>query len=240
MGHCPVREEFMQRLVLIVDDEQPIVDILKFNLEREGYKVIFALDGEEGLSMALSENPDIVLLDLMLPLLDGFSVCRKIREKSQVPILMLTAREEEVDKVLGLELGADDYITKPFSVREVMARVKANLRRNTAAEEKQVDTEVITYGELTIYCDRYEVTKNGTPIDLTVREFELLRFLAQHPGKVFSRESLLEKVWDYEYYGDLRTVDVTVRRLREKIEDEPSTPVYIKTKRGIGYYSKKD
>lgn len=156
-----------------------------------------------------------------------------------MPILMLTAREEEVDKVLGLELGADDYITKPFSMRELMARVKANLRR-ISNDEVPVDSEIIQFGELTIYCDRYEITKNDKPIDLTLREFELLKFLVKQPGKIFSRESLLEKVWDYEYYGDLRTVDVTVRRLREKIEDEPSNPTYIKTKRGVGYYIKKD
>jgi two-component system response regulator VicR len=229
----------MQRLVLVIDDEQPIVDILKFNLEREGYKVIDALDGETGLSLALSRDPDVILLDVMLPGLDGFSVCRKIREKSAVPILMLTAREEEVDKVLGLELGADDYITKPFSIRELMARVKANLRR-ISSEDKPADSEIIQLGDLTIYSDRYEITKNNTPVDLTLREFELIKFLAKQPGKIFSRESLLEKVWDYEYYGDLRTVDVTVRRLREKIEDEPSNPTYIKTKRGVGYFIKKD
>lgn len=231
----------MERLILVVDDERPIVDILKFNLERENYKVIEALDGETGLELALTRDPDLILLDVMLPGLDGFSVCRKIREKSSVPILMLTAREDEVDKVLGLELGADDYITKPFSVREVMARVKANLRR-IAVPEVQEDSEVIHVGELTLYCDRYEVTKRGKQIDLTVREFELLRFLIKQDGKIVTRESLIENVWNYVYYGDDRTVDVTIRRLREKIEDDPGAPEYIKTKRGIGYYinSKKE
>lgn len=229
----------MQRLILVVDDEKPIVDILRFNLEKEGYKVAEALDGEEGLNLAFSKEPDLILLDVMLPKMDGFEVCRKVREKSSVPILMLTAREEEVDKVLGLEMGADDYITKPFSVRELLARVKANLRRTSAGDEK-ADGEIMRIGALTINCDRYEVVKNGETIDLTLREFELIKFLAQQSGRIFSRESLLEKVWGYEYYGDVRTVDVTVRRLREKIEDDPGNPVYVMTKRGVGYYLKKE
>ncbi|MBR5218120.1 MAG: response regulator transcription factor [Clostridia bacterium] len=229
----------MQRLILVVDDERPIVDILRFNLEKEGYKVIEALDGAEGLNLALTKEPDLILLDVMLPRMDGFEVCRKVREKSGVPILMLTAREEEVDKVLGLEMGADDYITKPFGIRELLARVKANLRRTAAAEEN-VDSEIIRIGDLAINQSRYEVEKRGEVIDLTLREFELIKFLAQQRGKIFSRESLLEKVWGYEYYGDVRTVDVTVRRLREKIEDDPGNPVYVLTKRGVGYYVKKD
>ena len=230
-----------ERCVLIIEDEQAIVDILKFNFLKEGYKVIEALDGQTGLDLALSENPDLILLDVMLPKLDGFEVCKKIREKSSVPIIMLTAREEEVDKVLGLELGADDYMTKPFSVRELSARVKANLRRTSIDRETQGQESGnnITSGELTINVERYEVSKNGKVIDITLREFELLKFLAMQPDKIFSRENLLENVWGYEYYGDVRTVDVTVRRLREKIEDDPSMPRYIITKRGVGYYFNK-
>lgn len=230
-----------ERCVLIIEDEQAIVDILKFNFLKEGYKVLEALDGQKGLELALSENPDLILLDVMLPKMDGFEVCKKIREKSSVPIIMLTAREEEVDKVLGLELGADDYMTKPFSVRELSARVKANLRRTSIDREKtsQDSGNNITSGDLTINIERYEVAKNGKVIDITLREFELLKFLAMQPDKIFSRESLLENVWGYEYYGDVRTVDVTVRRLREKIEDDPSMPRYIITKRGVGYYFNK-
>lgn len=227
----------MQQLILIVEDEQPIVDILKFNLEKNDYRVIEALDGNEGLRLALSKNPDLVLLDVMLPGLDGFGVCRKIREKSSVPIIMLTARDEEVDKVLGLELGADDYMTKPFSVRELLARVKANLRRTSPETEEAGD--VLRIGELIIDSSRYEVIKNDTVIALTLREFELVKFLAEHRGRIFSRKTLLEEVWGYDYYGDTRTVDVTVRRIREKIEDNPAEPAYIMTKRGVGYYFKK-
>lgn len=235
----------MDRLVLIVDDERPIVDILKYNLEKEGYETIEAYDGAEALDMALNQNPDVILLDVMLPKMDGFEVCRKVREKKPtVPILMLTAREEEVDKVLGLELGADDYITKPFSVRELMARVKANLRRvHTEAAEPaapQEDSNIINAGRIVLNLDRYEVQRDGKIVDLTLREFELLKFLALQPDKVFTREMLLEKVWGYEYYGDVRTVDVTIRRLREKIEDDPSVPNFVVTKRGVGYCFNKD
>lgn len=234
----------MDRLVLIVDDEKTIVDILKYNLEKEGYTTIEAYDGETALNLALTKNPDIVLLDVMLPKTDGFEVLRKIREnKLSTPVLMLTAREEEVDKVLGLELGADDYITKPFSVRELMARVKANLRRNTGAAAQSSDSSkdgIINAGRIVINLDRYEVKRDGSVVDLTLREFELLKFLALQPDKVFTREMLLEKVWGYEYYGDVRTVDVTIRRLREKIEDDPSIPVFVVTKRGVGYCFNKD
>ena len=230
-----------QRTVLVIDDEQPIVEILKFNLIKEGYAVLEAYDGAQGLELALSKNPDLILLDVMLPKMDGFEVCRKIREKSSVPIIMLTAREEEVDKVLGLELGADDYMTKPFSVRELTARVKANLRRMTIdkASTSAGDNNIITSGELSINMERYEVKKRDVVIDITLREFELLKFLATQPEKIFTRENLLENVWGYEYYGDVRTVDVTVRRLREKIEDDPGMPRYIITKRGVGYYFNK-
>lgn len=231
-----------QRTVLVIDDEQPIVEILKFNLTKEGYSVLEAYDGATGLELALTKNPDLILLDVMLPRMDGFEVCRKIREKSSVPVIMLTAREEEVDKVLGLELGADDYMTKPFSVRELTARVKANLRRmnidKTAASSND-GVNIITSGELSINMERYEVKKRNEVIEITLREFELLKFLALQPEKIFTRESLLENVWGYEYYGDVRTVDVTVRRLREKIEDDPGMPRYIITKRGVGYYFNK-
>ncbi len=231
-----------ERLILIVDDEKPIVDILKFNLQKEGFDTIEAYDGQTGLNLALEKNPDLILLDVMLPEMDGFTVCKEIRMKSQVPIILLTAREEEVDKVLGLELGADDYITKPYSVRELLARIKANLRRTKKAQPAGTleKTDTITYGRLSIDTERFEVTKDGKPVDITVREFELLKYLASQPDKIFSREKLLENVWKYEYYGDLRTVDVTVRRLREKLEDNPGDPDFVVTKRGIGYYFNKN
>ena len=228
----------MEKKVLVVDDERPIVEILKINLQKEGYVVFEAYDGEEAVNRALTVEPDLILLDVMLPKIDGFSVCKKIREKSSVPILMLTAREEELDKVLGLELGADDYITKPFSIRELMARVKANMRRNESSfiDKKEKAEEELKIGDFLFDFNRYELYKNGTLIDLTIREFDLIRFLASQPCKVFSRQNLLESVWDYEYYGDVRTVDVTVRRLREKVENDPSEPKVIMTKRGVGYY----
>ncbi len=225
--------------ILVVEDEKPISDILKFNLNKSGYEVLCAYDGEEGFKLGLEENVDLILLDVMLPKLEGFEVLKMIREKKKsVPILMLTAREEEVDKILGLEWGADDYITKPFSMRELLARVKANLRRS-APEVEEGNSDIASFGNLAINFVRYEVTKNGGIIELTLREFELLKFLASQPGIVFSREMLLEKVWGYEYFGDVRTVDVTVRRLREKIEDDPAKPLLIMTKRGIGYYMNK-
>ena len=229
----------MERPILVIEDEQNINDILTFSLSKEGYQTISALDGITGLEMALTENPDLILLDVMLPGLDGWEVCKKVRESSQVPIIMLTAREDEVDKVLGLELGADDYITKPYSMRELAARVKANIRRSSVQVVQETVPEnqsTIISGDLSINVERYEVSKNGKIIDITLREFELLKFLATQPDKIYSREKLLENVWGYEYYGDVRTVDVTVRRLREKIEDDPSMPKYIITKRGVGYY----
>lgn len=227
----------MGKKVLVVDDEKNIVDIISFNLKKEGYEVLRAENGEDGLQIILSENPDLILLDVMMPKMDGYEVCRKVREKVNTPIIMLTARAEEVDKVLGLELGADDYVTKPFGVRELMARVKANLRRKEALEQRQENAgNNLTFGNLIIDLDKYEVRKNDKVIDLTFREFELLKFLAKEKSQVFSREALLEKVWGYEYFGDVRTVDVTVRRLREKVEDDASKPSYILTKRGVGYY----
>ena len=223
--------------VLIVDDEHNIVDILKANLEREGYQTLSAYDGAQGLEMGLNQKPDLILLDCMLPKMDGFDVCRKLRLQTNVPILMLTAKSEEIDKVLGLELGADDYITKPFSVREVLARVKAQLRRVTIGELEGFDhPKVMTFADLEIDQEAYQVKRSGDVVDLTLREFELVRFLAKNAGQVFSREALLEKVWGYEYYGDVRTVDVTVRRTREKLEPDQHNYRYIMTKRGVGYY----
>lgn len=225
--------------ILVVDDEKNIVDIIKYNLKKEGYEVMTAGDGEEALRLNEEFKPDIILLDIMMPKLDGYAVCRKVREKYDTPIIMLTARAEEVDKVLGLELGADDYVTKPFGTRELMARVKANLRRRNISEEasyESTDKDVLSFGKLTIDLKRFEVKKDGSILDLTLREFELLKFLASQKTQVFSRETLLEKVWGYEYFGDVRTVDVTVRGLREKLEDDPSKPAYILTKRGVGYY----
>lgn len=230
-----------QRKVLVIEDDPHIVDILKFNLVKDGYNVLIATDGQTGLDLALGENPDLILLDIMLPKMDGFEVCRKIREQSSTPIIMLTAREEEVDKILGLELGADDYMTKPFSIRELAARVKANLRRSSSdlALVPQDSSNTIVSGDLVINLDRYEVSKRGQNIDITLREFELLKFIAQQPERIFSRENLLQNVWGYQFYGDMRTVDVTIRRLREKIEDDPGVPRYIITKRGVGYYFNK-
>ncbi|MBR2779613.1 MAG: response regulator transcription factor [Firmicutes bacterium] len=227
--------------ILVVEDEKPISDIIKYNLEKEGYMVFTAYDGEEAISSQEENDPDLVLLDVMLPKLDGFEVCRRIREKSIVPIIILTAKEEEVDKVLGLELGADDYMTKPFGIRELLARIKANIRRASLTLGPEVDSaapSIREFGDLVIDMNRYEVKKRGVTLELTLREFELLRYLAGHENNVFSREQLLEKVWGYEYYGDIRTVDVTVRRLREKVEDDPSNPKYITTRRGVGYYFK--
>ena len=230
----------MPKKILVVDDEKPIADILQFNFEKEGYEVYCAYDGEEALEKVEEILPDIILLDIMLPEKDGMEVCREIRKKYDMPIIMLTAKDSEIDKVLGLELGADDYVTKPFSTRELLARVKANLRRHqyatTAAKEE--NTNEIVIGPLTIHPEAYMVTKRGEQIELTHREFELLHYLAQHIGQVLTREHLLQTVWGYDYFGDVRTVDVTIRRLREKIEDNPSHPTWIITRRGVGYYLK--
>ncbi|NCC84930.1 MAG: response regulator transcription factor [Clostridia bacterium] len=231
--------------ILVVDDEQGIVDILKSNLEREGYRVDVAYDGVQAVESALQKPFDVILLDCMLPRMDGFDVCRRLRQKITTPIIMLTAKGEEIDKVLGLELGADDYITKPFSVREVLARVKAQLRRQALFEPEErnhstIESKIIRFGNIEIDNEVYEVRRGGQNIHLTLREFQLVSFLAQNAGQVFSREELLQKVWDYEYYGDVRTVDVTVRRTREKLEPDPSNYQYIVTKRGVGYYFSKN
>lgn len=225
----------MTNKVLVIDDEKQIADIIKFNLEKEGYIVETANDGQEGIDKVYRWNPDLVILDIMMPIKDGFQVLKEIRVDCKFPVIMLTAKEEEVDKVLGLELGADDYVVKPFSMRELVARVKANFRR-VDYSNLQPNNDVIISDELVIDLNKYEVRKNGEVLDLTLREYELLRFLASSADQVFSREQLLEEVWGYEYYGDIRTVDVTVRRLREKIEDENGEFKYILTKRGVGYY----
>lgn len=234
-----------QKTVLVVDDEQPIIDILVYNLKKEGYNVIEANDGVTAVNVALEQKPDLILLDIMLPKLDGLSVCKRVKNSLNVPIIMLTAKDGEIDKILGLELGADDYITKPFSVRELVARVKANLRKVEATttykmmpenDNEQRKTNKIVVGELELDLDKFEVKVRGEIIDLTLREFEVLKFLASEPGQVVTRETLLEKVWGYEYYGDIRTVDVTVRRIREKIEKDTSTPQILITKRSVGYY----
>ena len=229
----------MNKTVLIVEDERAIVEILKFNLKREGYETLEALDGRTGLELARTRDPDLILLDVMLPEMNGFDVCAALRDGgSAVPIIMLTAREEENDKVFGLEAGADDYITKPFSMRELMARVKANIRRcSLDAGTRGPAENLLRQGALTVDLSAVTVQKNGRVIEVTQKEFDLLTCLLTAPGKVYSREELMEKVWNYDYFGDMRTVDVTVRRLREKIEDDPSDPKYIRTKRGAGYYS---
>lgn len=229
-----------KKTILIVDDEQHIVDILVYNLEKEGYNTLQANDGITAVEIALEQKPDLILLDIMLPKMDGLSVCKRIRHSLNVPILMLTAKDEEIDKILGLELGADDYVTKPFSVRELMARIKANLRKIDASlevvQEEPEKTNQIVVGELSLDLNKFEVKVKDQVVDLTIREFEVLKYLASQPGQVITREVLLEKVWGYEYYGDIRTVDVTVRRIREKIEKDTSAPKILITKRGVGYY----
>ena len=230
---------YMSKTILVVDDEKPIADILQFNLIKEGYTVICAYDGEEALEKVEEQQPDLMLLDIMLPKRDGMEVCREIRKKYDFPIIMLTAKGSEIDKVLGLEMGADDYVTKPFSTRELIARVKANMRRLNViaqAEEPVEESNNITIGSLTIQPEAYLVLKRDEAIELTHREFELLHYLAKHLGQVMTREHLLQTVWGYDYFGDVRTVDVTIRRLREKIEDNPSHPTWIVTRRGVGYY----
>jgi len=259
-----------KKTILIVDDEKPIVDILVYNLQKEGYNTLEANDGLTAVNIALSKKPDLILLDIMLPKMDGLATCKRIRQYLTVPILMLSAKDEEVDKIVGLELGADDYITKPFSVRELMARIKANLRKTETKTEFEPEREKekekekekgrtrgreprirrenteklggqegenkIVVGNLEIDADKFEVKVNGKLVDLTIREFEVIKYLASQPGQVVTREVLLERVWGYEYYGDIRTVDVTVRRIREKIEKDTSMPKILITKRGVGYF----
>ena len=231
-----------KKTILIVDDEKPIVEILVYNLQKEGYNTLEANDGLTAVEIATTKKPDLILLDIMLPKMDGLTVCKKIRSSLNVPILMLTAKDEEIDKILGLELGADDYITKPFSVRELMARIKANLRKSeikeSPVEDNSEKTKKIVVGSLVLDLDKFEAKVDGEVIDLTLREFEVLKFLASQAGQVITREVLLEKVWGYEYYGDIRTVDVTVRRIRGKIEKDTANPKILVTKRGVGYYIK--
>lgn len=230
----------MRHKVMVVDDERPIADILQFTLEKEGYDVVCAYDGDEAVALAEKEKPDLILLDIMLPGKDGMEVCRMVRRTSNVPIIMLTAKDSELDKVLGLELGADDYVTKPFSSRELLARIKANLRRHVKdaggeSKHQGEDTTKITVGQLVIDMKSYTVEKAGQMIDITHREFALLHYMAKNRGQVVTRDHLLQAVWGFDYFGDARTVDVTIRRLREKIEDDPSSPQYIITRRGLGY-----
>ena len=230
----------MSKRILIVEDEKNIIDILSFNLSREGYDTIEALDGKTGLQLALEQDPDLILLDLMLPEMNGFDVCRSLREQGKTtPVIMLTAREEETDKVMGLELGADDYITKPFSMRELLARVKANIRRSDMVPAAMPETKSggrLDRGRIVVDTELMVVYKDGKTLELSQREYELIKFLASQPGKVFSREALMEHVWNYDgYVGDVRAVDVAVRRLREKLEDDPASPEFLVTRRGLGY-----
>ena len=234
--------EQRKKRILIVEDKKNIADILDYNVQKQGYDTAVAYDGEKGLALALSGGYDLILLDVMLPKMDGFEICRRVRERLDTPIIMLTAREEERDKVFGLELGADDYMTKPFSTAELLSRIKANIRRYSGEAvvrqpEEPEKQEIIKIGDLEINCSAYSVKKKGKEISLSKQQYELLVFLARNRGKKYRQEALLKEVWGYDdYYGEVRTVDVTVTRLRKQIEDNPSEPQYIKNKRGMGYY----
>ena len=230
-----------KKTILVVDDEKPIIDILVYNLKKEGYNTLEATDGEMGLNIAIEQRPDLILLDVMLPKMDGLTVCKRVKQTYNVPILMISAKDEEIDKIVGLELGADDYITKPFSVRELMARVKANLRKVDDEKERRDKESTnknnkIVVGDLELDLEKVEVKVKGQVRALTPKEFELVKYLAMQPGIPVTREVLLEKVWNYEYYGDIRTVDVTVCRIREKLGDSTKNSKIIINKRGIGYY----
>lgn len=224
--------------ILVVDDEKLLVKGIKYNLEQEGYEVVTAFDGEEAVHLAHDESISLILLDLMLPKMDGLAVCRAVRGFSDVPIIMLTAKSEDIDKILGLEYGADDYITKPFNIREVTSRIKAILRRVNPAPKP--DSSTVVSGDLTLDYNFRRVIINGRVIELTGKEFDLLELFVKHPGKVYTRENLLDIAWGFDYLGDVRTVDVHIRRLREKVEENPAEPKYIMTKWGVGYYYKKD
>lgn len=226
----------MAKQVLVVDDEKLIVKGIRFSLEQDGMEVDCAYDGEEALQMAKNKEYDIILLDLMLPKVDGLSVCQQIREFSSVPIVMLTAKGDDMDKIMGLEYGADDYITKPFNILEVKARLKAIMRRTGKPAAAESKSKVVQVGDLVLDCESRRVTIAGKEINLTAKEFDVLELLVFNPNKVYSRENLLDTVWGYEYPGDVRTVDVHIRRLREKIETNPSEPKYVHTKWGVGYY----
>lgn len=234
-----------KKRILIVEDEKNIAQVLKYNIEKSGYEAEVAYDGGQGLQRAVSGEFDLVLLDIMLPVMNGFDVCAHVRRVSQVPIIFVTAREEDRDKILGLDTGADDYVTKPFSFKELLARIRANIRRgsNEMVTEKRITeaAESVTIGELVIDSERYLVTKNGEPVELSKKDYDFLAFLAAHVGMAFSREELLSEVWGYDegFLGDIRNVDVTVCRLRNKIEADPSRPEYLMTKRGVGYYLRK-
>lgn len=239
--------ENRKKRILVVEDERDISEILIYNIQKQGYEADAAYDGEKGLALALSATYDLILLDVMLPKMDGFEICRRVRERLDTPIIMLTAREEENDKIMGLDLGADDYMTKPFSLGELFSRIKANIRRysgeavsNAIEAENRAKSQastVITIDDIEIDTGAYSVKKAGVEISLSKQQYELLVFLAQNRGKKYRQEALLEQVWGYdEYYGDERTVDVTVARLRKRIEENPSEPKYIKNKRGMGYY----
>jgi len=229
-----------KKRVLVIEDEKNIAYTLAYNLMQAGYETDIASDGEAGLNKAMTGRFDLILLDLMLPKMDGFEVCRRVRTKLTTPIIILTARVEEVDKIMGLDIGADDYVTKPFSLTELLARVKANIRRSSGEILTQVDggNQIVIRG-LTITPDKYEVTRDGEPLELTKKEYELLLFMAKHEGNIYSREQLLDGVWGYEgFLGDTSSVDVTVSRLRAKLEKAPAKPEYLFTKRGLGYYIK--
>ncbi|CAJ1003649.1 MULTISPECIES: response regulator transcription factor [Bacillales] len=224
--------------ILVVDDEVSIVKLLQFNLEKAGFQVVTAYDGKQALDVIRSEQPDFIILDLMLPKMDGMDVCKTLRqERNNTPILMLTAKDDELDKILGLELGADDYLTKPFSPREVIARVKAIMRRVQTGNESAaaLDEVMLQFGEIRIYPEKFEVYRRDDKVELTPKEFELLHYLASHPGRVLTRDQLLNAVWNYDFIGDSRIVDVHVSHLREKLEDDTKNPRYIKTVRGLGY-----
>ncbi|MBQ7490998.1 MAG: response regulator transcription factor [Clostridia bacterium] len=223
--------------ILIVEDEQTIVDLIAFNLSREGFEVESAYDGITGLDKALHCGADLILLDVMLPGMNGFDLLQKLRQESDVPVIMVTAREEERDKIFGLETGADDYMTKPFSVKELVARIRANIRRRGG--EGGAAGNRMSFGSYTVDTGLQEVRRDGEPVELTQREYELVCYFLTSAGRVVSREELMEKVWGYDYYGDLRAVDVAMRRLREKIEEDPANPRYFMTKRGAGYYLQK-
>lgn len=247
---------FSKKTILVVDDEESIMELLVYNLQKEGYNTLQAYDGVSAVEIALKEKPDLILLDVMLPKMDGISVCKRIRYSLNVPILMISAKDTELDKVVGLEMGADDYITKPFKIREVMARIKANLRKsemlaipeysnsnsnsnpNSSSQENQeIDSNLIVVGDLSLDLKKVEAKVKGEVVDLTIKEFEVLKYLAAQPGEVVTREMLLKKVWGYDdYVGAIRTVDVTVNRIRDKIEKDKANPKILITKRGVGYY----
>ncbi len=232
----------MKKTILVVEDEKNIAQVLAYNIKKKGYDCLIAYDGETGLKMALEEQVDLVLLDIMLPKMNGFEVCENIRYRSQVPVIFLTAREEQKDKILGLETGADDYVTKPFSFPELLLRIEANIRRASgevvrARKGEETPSRTITVGELEIDTEHYSIRKGGEELELSKKDYDFILFLAENLGNAYSREELLEKIWGYDdYYGDIRTVDVTVSRIRKKIESDPAKPEYLKTMRGVGYY----